>query len=150
TTTQTATTTAAAEATATAAEATTAATLHTTADTAAATTVLATAGQGLCVNRQHKIGYRINLHHQFLLGVFFGRDDQNFVLNDIRQLQVLQHQSQRGTQRDVVQVNVHRCIGADAGLFQRLLVELDRNAVFIRHLLHDVLQRLIGIIETVL
>src|SRR4051812_13445483 len=97
-----ATTAEAAATTATAAEAATT-TAPETAATATLAAALATdaaaasnAAQLRRINRQYQVGHRINLHDQILLGIFLGRDDQDFVLNDVGELQVLEHQPQRG------------------------------------------------------
>ena len=99
-------------------------------------------------DRQHQVGHRIDLGHQLRLGLFGRGDDHHFVANHVGQLLLLEHQPQGRSQRDVLQLNRDRLVAGESRVFERRLVELDRNLIFGLQEVDDVLERLFGEIET--
>ena len=93
------------------------------------------------VDGQHEVRDRIDLHDQVLLGFFLRRDEQHFVLNEIRQFEVAEQQPQGRPQGNAREVLRDRRIEVEARILERLLIEFDRNAVGIADLGDDIAKR---------
>ena len=116
-----------AEAAATAAEATALAAAAEAATTAAKA---AAAGDDRLL-ADHKVADGIDLGDKPRLGFFLGRDQQHLIGDDIRQLKLLQHEPQRGAERDVAVRRVDRLVRADAQVVERRRVQLDVDLVLV-------------------
>lgn len=82
----------------------------------------------------------INASHQARFRFFGCRDGEHFVLDDVSQLMLLQHESQRRPERNITHVNCDGFLRIEAGIVQRRHVQLDRYVVLVLELIDNLLE----------
>src|SRR5262249_26304746 len=68
-------------------------------------------------------------------------DQQHFVLDDVGQVQLFEHQTQRGAERNALQVTADGSIETYAGRFESFLVELNFDVVLLLEVVDGFVQR---------
>ena len=75
--------------------------------------------------RQHEISNGINFDGEFRLGLFRRGDQHHLVLDDVREIELTQHQTQPRTQGNTADVNLDRLIGTDPDIFKSLCIKVN-------------------------
>jgi hypothetical protein len=90
----------------------------------------------------------VNAGNKTTIGRFIRGDHQHFVADGPRKTERLEHNPQRGSQRNVMKVLRNRRIGADTRLFKRGRIQLDWDSILILQLHQYVIQWLVSKIDS--
>ena len=101
----------------------------------------------LRVYRDHEVGHGIDLHDHRLGGLVLRGDHQDLVLDEVREVEVAQEQAQGRAQRDPRHALCDGRLQVEAGVFERLRVDLHRNALGVLDLGDHVAERRLGEFE---
>ena len=113
---------------------------HTAAHVIAAVDAAGTAHAAAClegieprtrIDREHEVGHGIDLDDQILLGLLLGGDQEHLVLDDVGQVNVSQHSTERCAEADCRGVLGDWRVEIEARILERPRVDLDRDAEFI-------------------
>ena len=93
------------------------------------------------VDREHEVGYRVDLDDEILLGLLLGGDQEDLVLDDVGQVDRSEHPLERRPEADAGKALGDGRVEIKAQVFHRAGVDLDRNPKLVLDRTLDVPQR---------
>ena len=101
----------------------------------------------LRIHGDHEVGHRVDLHDHRLGSLVFRRDHEHLVLDEIREVEIAEQQTQRGAERDARHVLRDRGFEIEPRVFEGLGVDLDGDALGVLDLRDHVAERRLGELE---